>query len=448
MAVNWLAAHYGRPGHPGIEKKSARDTDPWQARRVPDANTTQPEPAELGALLKRWPVRNLLISRACASSGAVSMAIAMGTYVYSITDREADIGFVGLAEFLPTFLLVLWAGSLADRVDRRKMAAIAYCAEAVVAFVIAWYITTSYTAVWPLFAFTALFGVSRGFANPASRALPANVVARQDLPRLIPVLSTMWQMAAVFAPLTVGALYGINPAWTFVAIGVMNLVSASTIIKVKLIEAQQMATERPSIRTALEGLALVMRTPLLLGAIGLDLIAVLLGGVVALAPAISDQLVGAGDRGAFLLRAAGGVGAGVTAAWLARKPIQRNVGRMLLKAVCLFGVFTIAVAYSRHLWLTLALFALLAASDMVSVFVRATIVPLATPDSLRGRVLAVEAVFIGASNELGAFESGITAEWFGLVNAIIISGVATIAVVGLFALLMPELRKLDQFSEV
>jgi MFS family permease len=405
-------------------------------------------PTELGQLLRRSSVRNLLTSRACSSSGAVTLAIAMGVFVFDITGREADIGFVGLAEFLPTFALVLWAGSLADRVDRRRMAAIAYGAEAVIAFVIAWYSTTGPTAVWPLLAMTAAYGAARGFANPASRALPANVVSRQDLPRLIPALSTVWQLSTVFAPLIVGALYGLSPAWTFVAIGVLDVVAALTIVRVDLHSAQERSATRPSMLDALQGLKMVARTPLLLAAIGLDLFAVLLGGVVALAPPIAEQLLGASEAAPFWMRSAGGAGAAVTAAVLARWPVTRHVGRVLLQAVGVFGLLTIGVAFSRNLVLTLALFALLAAADMISVFIRATIVPLATPDSLRGRVLAVEAVFIGASNELGAFESGITAEWFGLVPAIIVSGVATIVVVGLFSLLVPDLRRLDRFDEI
>ncbi|MCP3989635.1 MAG: MFS transporter [Actinomycetia bacterium] len=408
----------------------------------------QDEPAELVELLGRWPVRNLLISRACSSSGAVTLAIAMGVFVFDITGREVDIGFVGLAEFLPTFLLVLWAGSLADRVDRRKMAAVAYGAEAVIAFVIAWYSTTDPTAVWPLLTLTAAYGAARGFANPPSRALPANVVSRRDLPRLIPALSTVWQLATVFAPLIVGVLYGVSPAWTFVAIGILDAIAAITIVRVDLHSAQERIQGRPSISDALQGLRLVGRTPLLLAAIGLDLFAVLLGGVVALAPPIAEQLLGANDSAPFWMRSAGGLGAAVTAALLARKPIERNVGRVLLQAVAVFGLLTIGIAISRNLFMTLALFALLAAADMVSVFIRATIVPLATPDSLRGRVLAVEAVFIGASNELGAFESGVTAELFGLVPAIVVSGIATIAVVGLFALFVPDLRRLDRFAEI
>ena len=406
------------------------------------------QPAELRELLGRWPVRNLLISRACASSGAVSLAIAMGVFVFDITGREVDIGFVGLAEFLPTFLLVLWAGSLADRVDRRRLAAYAYSAEAVIAFTIAWYTSTGVTAIWPLLTLTAAYGAARGFANPATRALPANVVSRPDLPRLIPALSSVWQLASVFAPLIVGTVYGIGPAWTFVAIGVLDAIAAFTIVRIQLHSPQQRSESRPSITDALQGLKLVRRTPLLLAAIGLDLFAVLLGGVIALAPPIAQQLLGASESAPFWMRSAGGLGAAATAALLARRPIQRHIGRVLLQAVAVFGMLTIGVAFSRNLALTLLLFALLSAADMVSVFIRATIVPLATPDSVRGRVLAVEAVFIGASNELGAFESGITAEWFGLVPAVAVSGFATLVVVGLFALFVPDLRRLDTFAEI
>ncbi|MCP4225163.1 MAG: MFS transporter, partial [Actinomycetia bacterium] len=276
----------------------------------------------------------------------VTLAIAMGVFVFDITGREVDIGFVGLAEFLPTFLLVLWAGSLADRVDRRKMAAVAYGAEAVIAFVIAWYSTTDPTAVWPLLTLTAAYGAARGFANPPSRALPANVVSRRDLPRLIPALSTVWQLATVFAPLIVGVLYGVSPAWTFVAIGILDAIAAITIVRVDLHSAQERIQGRPSISDALQGLRLVGRTPLLLAAIGLDLFAVLLGGVVALAPPIAEQLLGAADSAPFWMRSAGGLGAAVTAALLARKPIERNVGRVLLQAVAVFGLLTIGIAIS------------------------------------------------------------------------------------------------------
>lgn len=407
------------------------------------------EVASLSDLLGRPSVRNLLISRACGSSGAVSLAIANGVFVYGITGRELDLGWIGLAEFLPTFLLVLWAGSLADRLDRRRMAAVGYLAEAGIALGIAVYAASGRTALWPIFALTLSYGFARGFVNPATRALPANVVSREELPRLIPILSMVWQSSAVAAPLLASAVYDFGPEWAFVGIAVLNVVAAFTIIRVQVLPVEEIAAAvQRGLRAAFEGLRLMRRTPLLLAAIGLDLFAVLLGGVIALAPPIAEELLGTGDGKAFWMKAAGGVGAALTAFILARRPIERHVGPRLLQAVAGFGVLTICVALSRSLVVTLLLFAALAAADMISVFVRATIVPLATPDSLRGRVLAVEAVFIGASNELGAFESGLTAEWFGLQPAIVISGIATILVVGLFAMLVPDLRRLDRFDDV
>ncbi|MDG2114438.1 MAG: MFS transporter [Actinomycetota bacterium] len=405
--------------------------------------------ASLSELVRRPSVRNLLISRACGSSGAVSLAIANGVFVYGITGRELDLGWIGLAEFAPTFLLVLWAGALADRLDRRRMAAIAYLAEAAIALGIAFYAASGRTALWPIFVLTLAYGSARGFVNPATRALPANVVTREELPRLIPVLSMVWQSSSVAAPLLASAVYDFGAEWAFVAIALLDLIAAFTISRVSVLPVtEEQPPVQRGLRAAFDGLRLVRRTPLLLAAIGLDLFAVLLGGVIALAPPIVEELLHTGDNKAFWLKSAGGLGAALTAFVLARRPIERHVGPRLLQAVAGFGVLTICVAFSRSLALTLFLFAALAATDMISVFVRATIVPLATPDSLRGRVLAVEAVFIGASNELGAFESGLTAEWFGLQPAIVVSGIATIVVVALFAMLVPDLRHLDRFEDV
>ncbi len=415
----------------------------------PRGNTADGDSADdLKDLLRRPSVRRLLLSRAAGNSGAVTLAIANGVFVFGITGRELDLGLVGLAEFAPTFALAPWAGTLADRLDRRKMAAIAYVAEAAIAVAIAVYAASGRTAVWPIFALTLCYGTARGFVNPPTRALPANVVARDELPRLIPMLSFAWQASTVVAPLLASAIYGLGAQWAFVAIAALNLFAALAISGVEIRGDVDPPEQRRGLRVAFEGLRLVRRTPLLLAAIGLDLFAVLLGGVIALAPAISEELLGASESAAFWMRSAGGLGAAATAYALARRPINRRVGPRLLQAVAVFGLLTIAVGFSRNLVLTIALFAGLAAADMISVFVRATIVPLATPDSLRGRVLAVEAVFIGASNELGAFESGITAEWFGLQPAIIIAGVATIVVVLTFAIAVPDLRKLDRFEDV
>lgn len=412
---------------------------------LPDPSTG---PAELSEIVRRPSVRNLMISRACGSSGAVILAIAMGVLVFDITGNKADLGLVGLMEFLPTFLLVLWAGSLADRLDRRKMAALGYLAEGAVALTIGWYVTTDPTSIGFLLALTAAYGVARGFVNPASRALPANVVPKSELPRLIPALSMTWQISSFAAPLLASIIYGWSPSATFFALAALDVIAAITIFSVKLHNDQVPNTGRPSMKDALSGLRLVRSNPLLRAAIGLDLFAVLLGGVIALAPAIVDELLGTPEHTAFWMRSAGGLGAGLTAFALALRPLRHKVGLRLLQSVGLFGVLTIFVAFSRSIVITLFLFAGLAAADMVSVFVRATIVPLATPDSLRGRVVAVEAVFIGASNELGAAESGFTSEWFGLAPAILVSGIATIVVVLVFAAWTPELRRLDNFDEI
>ncbi len=399
-------------------------------------------------LVSRPGVRNLLISSACGVSGFVTLAISMGVHVYSLSGREFDIALVGLAEFLPTFLLVLPAGALADRVDRRSLAAVGYTAEALVALAGVGYVLAGGTAVWPLLLLTVCYGAARGFVNPAARALPANVVSREDLPRLIPAQSTVWQLGIVITPLLVGVLYGAGPEYTFAAIAFLNLVAACAVKTVRLHSLQERIIQTSGFRTAIEGFHLVRKTPLLLAAIGLDLFAVLLGGVIALGPAICVDLVDAPASAAFWIRSACGIGAAATALFLTKMPLRRKIGPRLMQAIAIFGILHIGVAFSSSLLLTLLLFAGAAAADMVSVFIRTSIVPLATPDSIRGRVLAVEAVFIGASNELGAFESGITAEWFGLRPAIVIAGLSTLVVVAIFAVFVPDLRNLDRFEDI
>ena len=399
-------------------------------------------------LVSRRGVRNLLISSACGVSASVTLAISMGVHVYALSGREFDIALVGLAEFLPTFLLVLPAGALADRIDRRSLAAAGYLLQALVAIAGTAYVIAGGAAIWPLLLLTAVYGTARGFVNPAARALPANVVSREDLPRLIPAQSTVWQLGIVITPILVGVLYEAGPRYTFMAIAFLNLVAACAVKRVRLHSPQDRTAQQSGFRTAIEGFHLVRATPLLLAAIGLDLFAVLFGGVIALGPAICVDLVDAPASAAFWIRSACGIGAALTALFLTKMPLKNKIGPRLMQAIAIFGVLHIGVAFSSSLLLTLLLFAGAAAADMVSVFIRTTIVPLATPDSVRGRVLAVEAVFIGASNELGAFESGITAEWFGLRPAIMFAGISTLVVVALFAVLVPDLRNLDRFEDI
>ncbi len=245
-----------------------------------------------------------------------------------------------------------------------------------------------------------------------------------------------------------GMVFVIDPALPFVVIAISLVLAGIFLLFVKYETEQEMSTERPTLSNALEGLRLVRRTPILLAAIGLDLAAVLFGGAVALAPALADDRLGVGAIGLGWLRGASGIGAGIMAIALTFAPVTRHVGRRLLYAVFAFGVFTVALGFTRSFVVAMILLCAIAAADMLSVYVRATIVPLATPDHLRGRVMAVEAVFIGASNELGAFESGVTAELFGLVPAIVLGGAATIAIVVLWWFVFPSMRDLDRFDEI
>jgi len=252
----------------------------------------------------------------------------------------------------------------------------------------------------------------------------------------------------VTGPIVAGILYAVDPALPFVVIAVLHVLAAAAMAFVRLRVKLVRSVERPTLSSALDGLRLVRRTPILLGAIGLDLFAVLFGGAVALAPALAEERLGVGAVELGWMRAAGGVGAAATALLLMFRPLTRQVGRYLLGAVAAFGLATIALGTTRNLVVALVLLAAISAADMVSVFVRATIVPLATPDHLRGRVMAVEMVFIGASNELGAFESGVTAEWFGLVPAIIAGGLLTLVVVAVWWVAFPSLRDVDRFSDI
>jgi MFS family permease len=312
-------------------------------------------------------------------------------------------------------------------------------------------VSTEPTAVGPIFALSAAYGVARAFAAPASRALYADVVDADSLPRLVAMTSASFQSALIAAPVISGFLYVGAPTWPFVASAVLAATGAmsSFLIKVKWGRIGTREHEDPpSLHTALEGLRLIFRTPILLGAISLDLFAVLFGGAVALLPAIADEQLGVGAVGLGVLRAAAGVGAAIMAVTLAMRPINRHVGRSLFVAVAIFGIGTIVLGITHSFAIAFISLLVLSAADAVSVFIRATVTPLVTPASARGRVLAVENVFIGASNELGAFESGVAAQLLGLTPAVVLGGGMTLVVAGVWTVLFPSLRDVDRFSDL
>ena len=410
-------------------------------------------PSDVAASTRRSVVA-VLVAVFCTAAASSAGVTALGKQVYDLTSSELDLGLLGLAEFLPAALLVLVTGHVADLYDRRVVAACGIAVEAVAAGLLAFYATTRPSSVAPIFAVVVLFGIGRAFVAPAARALPADIVAPERLPWLVPRYSATWQAAIIVGPVLGGTLYAIDEVWPFVAMVVLLAGAAVSVLVVDVRDerpAEQAGLVDPdkpsgrSLSDALEGLRFIARQPILLGAIGLDLFAVLFGGAVALLPAIAEDRLGVEAVGLGWLRAAGGIGAACVTLCLAWRPVRRRVGRCLLASVAVFGAATIALGLTTSFVVALVAMAVLSGADAVSVFIRATLVPLVTPEQTRGRVLAVENVFIGASNELGAFESGVAGHLLGPGPAVVVGGVATIAVAGAWWGLFPALRDVDRF---
>lgn len=385
----------------------------------------------------------------CALSGAFTLTTAVGKQVYDISRRELDLGFVGLAEFAPALLLLLVTGTIADRRSRKRVASIAMLGQAATCAAMALYVASGPTAVGPIFAIAFAFGVARAFANPSTRALIADVAGPTGLPWLVPRRSAATQAAFIVGPVLGGTLYAVDPAAPYVVAAALLAVGSFLITTVQVRTLQVAAPTKPGSRLqdTLDGMRFVRRSPVLLGALTLDLFAVLFGGAVALLPAIAEERLGVGAVGYGWLRAAIGIGGGMTTLVLARRPLERHVGRTLLVAVAVFGAMTIVVGSTTVYAVAFGALVILSAADAVSVFIRSTIVPLVTPPSKRGRVSAVEMVLIGATNELGSFESGLTGEWFGAAPAVVIGGAATLVVAGTYWTRFVELRDLDAFPE-
>ena len=302
----------------------------------------------------------------------------------------------------------------------------------------------------PIFALAAAFGTVRAFGLPAMRSIPPLIAAEGGLPRLIALYAATWQFGSIIGPASSGLLYEIDPAAPYIAAAIGAALGAIATLAIRYRRPQERtpSEQTPTMHHALEGLRFVRRRPILLGAISLDLFAVLFGGAVALLPAIAEDRLHVGNIGYGWLRAAPGVGAVIVSGLLAVRPIRRRVGTVLFVAVGAFGAMTVVLGVTGSYVVAFTALVVLAAADSVSVFVRATLVPLATPDQMRGRVSAVENVFIGASNELGAFESGVAAALIGVGPAVVLGGVATMAVAALWTRWFPELRHVDTFDDV
>jgi predicted MFS family arabinose efflux permease len=393
---------------------------------------------------------SLALAAQFLASTAVSMQIvAIGYLLYETTGSKADLGLLGLAEFIPVIALVFVTGPFADRRDRRTIAAVCVALEVLIALGLAWWIHDHDSARTPYLVAAVLYGAARAFVSPATRSLLPAVTPEDEVDKALPLGSLSWQAAGILGPVLGGLLASALGSGVFLVVAALFAVAAFLYV---LIPSQPPAakpeTGEMHLSDAFEGLRLIRRQPVLFGAIALDLFAVLFGGAVALLPAVAKDLLNTDGTGLGFLRMAVGAGGVAMGIVLAFKPITRNIGKVLLIAVGFFGVFTIGFGFSRNYALSWICLFGLSAADMVSVFIRTTLVPMATPDSLRGRVHAVESVFIGASNELGAAESGFAAALFGTAAAIIGGGVATLGIVALWFVYFKPLARVDRFEEV
>jgi MFS family permease len=375
---------------------------------------------------------------------SLMLSVAVGWEVYGRTHQARDLGYVGFFQFLPAILLSLVTGHVADRFDRRRVVGLCYGALVVVALLLYWQSRSTRGAVWPIYAVMALFAIARAFAQPAAQALVPDLVPAPLFSRAVAVGSTVFEAAAICGPALGGWIYGLwGGAGRVYLTGAALYLVATFLVASMEVRTGRMEKKAVSLETLLAGVVYVWKNKIILGSISLDLFAVLFGGAVALMPVYAHDILKVGPLGLGLLRSAPSIGAGTVAIAIAFHPLKKHVGATMLGCVALFGLATIVFGLSRNLLLSLVALVVIGAADMVSVVVRQTLVQIATPGAMRGRVSAVSQVFIGASNELGELESGMTASWFGTVPAVVYGGIAAVVVVVLYAIRFPELRRVD-----
>ena len=382
------------------------------------------------------------LARFCIVLAAEMQSVAVGWQVYEITRRPLDLGLVGLAQFLPSILLFLWVGHAADRYDRRTLIVLSYSGYAICAGSFLYLTLRGVHTVYPIYVVLVLLGIVRAFAGPVGRALLPQLVPEKDFANAVAWASSIYQCAIVLGPSLGGIVYAASrgPAAVYTLSCLAATAAALSTFQIK-VQSTARVPEPLNWKTTLAGLHYIWRQKMILGSISLDLFAVLLGGAVALLPVYAREILAIGPWGLGILRSAPAAGAACMAIFIAHKPLGRRAGSTMLWCVAGFGVATILFGISRSLVLSLLALFLVGATDMVSVIVRQMLIQVGTPDEMRGRVNAVDMIFIGASNELGQFESGLTAQWFGAVPAVVLGGLGTLVVTGLWAWCFPELRR-------
>lgn len=380
---------------------------------------------------------------------AQMQSVAVGWQVYDITRDPISLGYVGLSVFLPMAVLMLPAGDLADRADRRLIVIFSYLAQAACAALFLALTVAGTSETWPFYAILTLFGVSRAFVRPASQSFLPSLVPPARLPSAVAWLSSAHQTATILGPALGGLLYVLGPPVVYGACMIALLGMALLVTAIRQ-HGQPPRGEAGvgAVKRLMAGITYVRANRLILGAITLDMFAVLLGGVMALLPVFARDILHVGPEGLGLLRSGPALGGAVVGLILANVPLARRAGMTMLVCVGLFGITAVIFGLSNNFALSLATLVVMGAADMISVYVRTTMIQIATPDSMRGRVSAVNALFIGASNELGEFRAGMMAAWLGTIPAVLIGGVGTIVVVGLCAWRFPELRRVERLSDL
>jgi MFS family permease len=384
---------------------------------------------------------------ATVAFGAQSVAVSW--QIYDVARDPLALGYAGLAQFVPMILLSLPAGDIADRFNRRTILAAGFIVQATCSTLFLILTITRYHVLWPFYVMLAMFGAARVFANPAAQSFLPSLVGHDQFPEAVAWVSSSRMTASIVGPAIGGALYAIGASVVFAACLAVFITAATSIAMIHTASAH--AAPAPGLAAFARltaGVRYVRTRPIILGAISLDLFAVLLGGATALLPIYARDILHVGPAGMGLLRSAPGAGAAMLGLMLVRLPLKRHAGLTMFGCVALFGIATIVFGLSRSFPLSLGALVVLGASDMISVYVRQTLIQLATPDPMRGRVSAVSFLFIGASNELGEFESGLTASWFGTVPSVVIGGIGTLAVVGLWSWMFPSLRGVHDISAV
>ncbi|KRB62755.1 MFS transporter [Rhizobium sp. Root708] len=373
------------------------------------------------------------------------VSVAVGWQMYDQTRSAIYLGLIGLVQFLPSLVLILVTGSVADRHNRRAIAAVCSLVSALCTLALLLMTVTGTFSPIPVFAVLLVFGIERAFMSPAIQSLAPNLVPPEDLSNAIAWNSSSWQLAAITGPVLGGLLYGVNPHTAYIVAVVFAGLGAILLFLIPK-PAQKTTGEAKSWDMILGGFRFIRAEKVVLGAISLDLFAVLLGGATALMPIYARDILTLGPWGLGLLRSAPGVGAIVMALFLAAYPLKHRAGVYMFIGVALFGLGTIVFGFSTNTEVSIAALALMGAADMVSVYVRESLIALWTPDQLRGRVNAVNMVFVGASNELGEFRAGTMASVFGAVPAVIVGGIGTLAVAAIWATSFPQLRKIDSLD--